>query len=219
MSYDPNFGTNRPVVFSHRSNTRKIAHRNNEGIGLQSSLEEQMTLQLNPKRSKERKAGEPCSHLRQLVDKRSRTARDNLLKAGAKMIDSTRYTGNATGYETKVMVFVLEYFEPFSSAGGGSVLPSRYNKPILTVLGSAKKHMSAIGSAYHECAKDKRTDKFLYVPLIPDNNQTDLRLELQVNKIISEAAKDRIQPSLTPRSLEEVHNDASFANCEVETHN
>jgi len=97
--------------------------------------------------------GVPCSRLRQLVDKRSRTAQDNLLKAGARMIDSTQYTGKVTGYETKVMVFVLEYFEPFSSAGGGSALPTRYNTPILTVLGSAKKHMTAIGKAYGDCIK------------------------------------------------------------------
>ena len=90
-----------------------------------------------------------------MVDKKSRTARDNLLKAGARMIDSTQYTGKATGYETKVMVFVLEYFERFSSAGGGSGVPTRYNKPILTVLGSAKKHMTAIGTAYGECVRKK----------------------------------------------------------------
>ena len=95
----------------------------------------------------------------------------------------------------------------------------RYNKPILTVLGSAKKQMTAIGTAYGECVKKNRTDNFLYVPLIPDNNPTDLRLELQVNKIISDAAETRIQPSLTPRTLEQVQNDRSFANCEVDTHN
>ena len=65
----------------------------------------------------------------------------------------------------------------------------------------------------------KPTDNYLYIPLIPDNNPTDLRLELQVNKIISQAAETRIQPSLTPQTLEEVQNDSLFANCEVKTHN
>ena len=105
--------------------------------------------------SQERKAAEPCSPLCQLIDKRSRTARDNLLKTAARMIYSTWYTGKATGYKTKVMVFVLEYFEPFFSAGGGSALPTHYNKPILTVLGSAKKHLTAIGTAYGECVRKK----------------------------------------------------------------
>ena len=139
LSFDPNFGTKRPVTISHWSNTRKIAQHYNEGIGLHSSLEEQMSLQLNTNTSKQRKMAVPCSHLRQLVDKRSRTAWDNLLKAGARMIASTWYTGTATGYETKVLVFVLEYFETFFSAGRGSALPTCYDKPILTVLGSAKK--------------------------------------------------------------------------------
>ena len=50
----------------------------------------------------------------------------------------------------------------------------------------------------------KPTGNYLYVPLIPDNNSTDLRLELQVNTIISQVAETRIQPSLTPQTLEEV---------------
>ena len=38
--------------------------------------------------------------------------------AAAQMIDCTQYTGAVTGYETKVMEMMLEYFEPLSSAGG-----------------------------------------------------------------------------------------------------
>ena len=124
------------------------------------------------------------------------------------MIDSTQYTSsssNATGYKTKVMVFVLEYFKPFSSAVRGSALPRCYNKPIITVLGLVKKYMTAIGKAYKEYAKDKQTDIFLYIPCIPDNNKTDIHLVPQVNIIISNAAEDNIQPALTPKQLEDLH--------------
>merc|ERR1712238_281028 len=181
---------------------RKMSHQNNSQFGLHSSKVQQP----NTTTSKCRKRGEPCSHLRHLVDKTSRTARNNFMKATARMIDTTRYTGDVTGYETKVMVLMLEYFEPLSSAGGGSRPPNLYERPMLTVMGSAKDHMKALGKAYGESAKKNKTDKFFFVPLLPDN-QTDMRVEPQVNTIISAEMEDRFQPSSKSRDVNDVLND------------
>ena len=94
------FGTahSRPVIINHDTGTaRKIPHQNNTQFGMHSPKEQPLALQFNTNTSNYRKQGEPCSHLRQLVDKTSRTARNNLMRATDRMIDSTRYTGNITG--------------------------------------------------------------------------------------------------------------------------
>mmetsp|Transcript_26613 Transcript_26613/g.27038 ORF Transcript_26613/g.27038 Transcript_26613/m.27038 type:complete len:196 (+) Transcript_26613:78-665(+) len=185
-------------------------------VGMPSGTEQPRALQLHANASNYRKQGEPCSHLRHLVDKKSRTARNNFMKATARMIDSTRYTGEVTGYETKVMVLMLEYFEPLSSAGGGSGPPNIYERPMLTVMGSAKDHMKALGQAYGESAKKNKTDNFFFVPLLPDN-QIDIRVEPQVNTIISAEMEDRFQPSLKSRDVNDVLNDKSFENSIVDS--
>ena len=94
------------------------------------------------------------------------------------------------------MLMMVEYFEPLSSAGGGSGPPNLYERPMFTIIGSAKEHMKELGKAYGESAKKNKSENFFFILLLPDN-QLDMRVEPQVNTIISAKIEDRFQPSLT----------------------
>merc|ERR1712238_357821 len=108
------------------------------------------------------------------------------------------------------MVLMLEYLEPLSSGGGGRGSPNLYERPMLTVMGSAKDHMKALGTAYSESAKKNKTENFFFVPLLPDTHM-DMRVEPQVNTIISAEMEDRLkQPSLQSQDVHDVLNDKSF---------
>ena len=175
-----------------------------------------MQLALPTNTSKYRKQGEPCTDLRHLVDKTSRAAKNSLLKAAAKCADTLFYKGPCDGRETKVAVMILEYYQPASSAGGGSGPPTEYERPVLTLVSTGKKHMKVIGNVYKQIATRTPSNKYSYVPLLPDSNENDWRIEPQLNTLLDIDTNDRFQPPKTARPIDGVQNDRSFENSIVE---